>query len=84
MKLVDPLYEVPARITITNMIVDKYHILSTQLKLKIQETEALSLSVDVWTDYHNNQSYLGSTGHCIYENQLVRIVFGCVCSNRAS
>ncbi|XP_028025324.1 zinc finger BED domain-containing protein 1-like isoform X2 [Bombyx mandarina] len=69
MKVVAPLYKVPARTTITHMIDDKYDILSTQLKLKIQEVEALSLTADVWTDSHNSQSYLVLTGHCIYENK---------------
>lgn len=71
MKVVAPLYKVPARKTITHMIDDKYNILSAQLKLKIQEVEALSLTADVWTDTHNSQSYLGLTGHCIYENKLM-------------
>ncbi|XP_039969936.1 uncharacterized protein LOC126765091 isoform X1 [Bactrocera neohumeralis] len=66
MKAVAPLYKVPARKTITHMIDDKYDILSTQLKLKIQEVEALPLTADVWTDSHNSQSYLALTGHCIY------------------
>lgn len=76
MKVVAPLYKVPARKTITHMIDDKYDILSTQLKLKIQEVEALSLTADVWTDPHNSQSYLGLTGHCIHENKLMSIIFG--------
>lgn len=58
------------------MIDDKYNVLSAQLKLKIQEVEALSLTADVWTDTHNSQSYLGLTGHCIYENKLMNIIFG--------
>ncbi|CAG5055400.1 unnamed protein product [Parnassius apollo] len=76
MKVVAPLYKVPARKTITHMIDDKYNVLSAQLKLKIQEVEALSLTADVWTDTHNSQSYLGLTGHCIYENKLMSIIFG--------
>lgn len=76
MKVVAPLYKVPARKTMTHMIDDKYDILSTQLKLKIQELEALSLTADVWTDSHNSQSYLGLTGHCIYKSKLLSIVFG--------
>lgn len=76
MKVVAPLYKVPTRKTITHMIDDKYEILSTQLKLKIQEVEALSLTADVWTDSHNSQSYLGLTGHCIYDNKLMSIIFG--------
>ncbi|GBP42617.1 Zinc finger BED domain-containing protein 1 [Eumeta japonica] len=76
MKVVAPLYKVPARKTITHMIDDKYNVLSAQLKLKIQEVEALALTADVWTDTHNSQIYLGLTGHCIYENKLMSIIFG--------
>ncbi|PRD32518.1 UNVERIFIED_CONTAM: hypothetical protein NCL1_20191, partial [Trichonephila clavipes] len=67
MKVVTPLYKIPARETIIQMIDDKYDVLSTQLKLKIQEVETLSLTADVWIDSHNSQGYLGLTGHCIHE-----------------
>lgn len=76
MKVLAPLYKVPARKTITHMIDDKYDILSTQLKQKIQEVEALCLTADVWTDPHNSQSYMGLTGHYIHENELMSIIFG--------
>lgn len=76
MKTVAPLYKIPSRKTITYMIDDKYDVLSRQLKLKIEEVEALCLTADVWTDPHNSQSYMGLTGHCIHENKLMGIVFG--------
>ncbi|GFS47230.1 zinc finger BED domain-containing protein 1 [Trichonephila inaurata madagascariensis] len=74
MKVVVPLYKVPPRKTITHMIEDKYDILSTQIKNTSRST--ISLTVDVWTDLHNSQSYLGLTGHCIHENKLMSIIFG--------
>lgn len=76
MKVVAPLYKVPARKTITHMLDDKYDVLSTQLKQKIQDIQALSLTADVWTDPHNSQSYMGLTGHGIHENKLMSIIFG--------
>ncbi|GFY39790.1 vesicular integral-membrane protein VIP36 [Trichonephila inaurata madagascariensis] len=76
MEVVAPLYKIPDRETVTHMIDDKYDILSTQLKLKIQEVEALSVTADVWSDSHNSQSYLSLTGHCIHENKLMSMIFG--------
>nr|XP_046483723.1 E3 SUMO-protein ligase ZBED1-like [Neodiprion pinetum] len=75
-KTVAPLCKIPARKTMTYMIDDKYDVLSSQLKLKIEEVEALSLTADVWTDPHNSQSYMGLTGHFIHENKMMSIVFG--------
>jgi len=47
MKTVAPLYKVPSRMTITQMIDAKYDILSLKVKEKIKQIDALSLTTDI-------------------------------------
>ena len=71
-----PLYKLPSRRTITQMIDDKYNVLSLQFREKLLEVESICLTTDIWTDTHNARSYMGLTGHFIYESELMSINFG--------
>lgn len=76
MKTAVPLYKLLSRQTITQLIDDKYDVLSMQFREKLLEVESICLATDIWTDTHNTRSYMGLTGHFIYENELISINFG--------
>ncbi|RVE41198.1 hypothetical protein evm_014154 [Chilo suppressalis] len=76
MKTAVPLYKLPSRQTITQMIDDKYDVLSLQFREKLLEVESICLTTDIWTDTHNTRSYMGLTGHFIHESELISINFG--------
>lgn len=50
MKTAVPLYKLPSRQTITQMIDDKYDVLSLQFREKLLEVESICLTTDIWTD----------------------------------
>ena len=76
MKTAVPLYKLPSRQTITQMIDDKYDVLSLQFREKLLEVESICLTTDIWTDTHSTRSYMGLTGHFINESELLSINFG--------
>lgn len=76
MKTAEPLYKLPSRQTITQMIDDKYDNLSLQFREKLLELESICLTTDIWTDTHNTTSYMDLTGHFIHESELISINFG--------
>ncbi|XP_030752727.1 zinc finger BED domain-containing protein 4-like isoform X2 [Sitophilus oryzae] len=76
MKTTVPLYKLPSRRTVTQMIDDKYDIVSLQFKEKLVDVESICLTTDIWTDPHNTRSYMGLTGHFIDEGDLMSINFG--------
>jgi len=65
MKILSPLYKIPCRSGITQMIDEKYEVLSLRVKKKLENISAISLTTDVWTDTLNTKAYLGLTGHFV-------------------
>jgi len=63
MKKVVPMYKVPSRKTVTELISSKYDVLSVQIKNKLSLVESITLTTGVWTDTTNTKSYLGMTVH---------------------
>ncbi|XP_067216729.1 E3 SUMO-protein ligase ZBED1-like isoform X2 [Linepithema humile] len=62
MKTTVPLYNIPSRKTITNIMESRYQIMKEQFKKKIKEAPSYTLTCDNWSDV-SNQSYLGVTIH---------------------
>lgn len=58
-----PMYKIPSRTTITNLIKTKYEVLSGLVKTKLSQIEFLTITTDIWTDTVNTKSYLGMTVH---------------------
>ncbi|KAL4123342.1 hypothetical protein QTP88_015539 [Uroleucon formosanum] len=63
MKKAAPMYKIPSRTTITNLIKTKYEVLSGLVKTKLSQIEFLTITTDIWTDTVNTKSYLGMTVH---------------------
>ncbi|CAH1114843.1 unnamed protein product [Psylliodes chrysocephalus] len=90
MKVTVPLYKIPGRSKMTNMVDEKYNILSYKMKEIIKNVTNISLSTDVWTDTLNTRSFLGLTCHFIHGNDLKSVSIGvtelnqknCCCSDR--
>ncbi|CAH1112335.1 unnamed protein product [Psylliodes chrysocephalus] len=70
MKVTVPLYKIPGRSKMTNMVDEKYNILSYKMKEIIKNVTNISLRTDVWTDTLNTRSFLGLTCHFIHGNDL--------------
>ncbi|XP_071581127.1 E3 SUMO-protein ligase ZBED1-like [Temnothorax nylanderi] len=62
MKTTTPLYKIPSRKTITQMMKARYEILKDLFRENIQKASSYTLTCDNWTDVAN-QSYLGVTIH---------------------
>lgn len=65
-----PLYKLPSRKKLTEMIDAKFDILSGVVRSALSESEQCCLTADVWTDTGNNQSYLGVTAHYLEGTEL--------------
>lgn len=70
LKTAAPLYKVPGRKSVTNLMEEKYELLSMVMKLKLSAVDAITLTSDVWTDTLNTRSYLGMTAHFVSEDKL--------------
>ncbi|XP_039535814.1 E3 SUMO-protein ligase ZBED1-like [Pimephales promelas] len=64
LKVLEPGYTVPARHTITNALTAKYEGLKDKVSALIQQSEALSLTTDMWTSLRM-ESYMTVTAHFI-------------------
>lgn len=71
-----PLYKIPGRKVITDLIEKKYDLLSTNIRLKLADMDAVTLTTDIRTDTLNTKSYLGMTVHFVCENQLKSVMLG--------
>lgn len=70
MNKVIPMYKVPSRKTITQLINSKYDILSSQIKNKLSLVENITITTDIWTDTLNTKSFLGMTAHYLSISKL--------------
>jgi len=71
-----PLYKAPCKKTITNMMENKYELLSSLMKSKLSVVKHLSLTTDIWTDTLNTKSFLRLTCHFILDNEYKSIAIG--------
>ena len=75
-KAIAPLYTLPCRKTVTNMIQEKYEVISNRIKSQLSNVEYLSITTDIWTDSLNVKSYVGVTCHFILNDEYKSIVIG--------
>lgn len=76
MKTVAPLYQMPGRKKITDLIDDKYDVLSSIFKKKLADIPNVTLTSDVWTETMTTKSFLGVTCHFLLEKQLTSLTIG--------
>lgn len=76
MRIVVPLYKIPGRKTITRLIEEKYTVLSTSIKAKLENVNNITLTADMWTDTLNTKSYLGVTGHYACGKNMNSVTIG--------
>ncbi|XP_066596475.1 E3 SUMO-protein ligase ZBED1-like [Prorops nasuta] len=76
MQTILPLYKIPTRKTITQLLDEKYEVLSNMIKSQLKQLSQLSLTTDIWTEPLNTKSYLGLTGHYILDNNHKSITIG--------
>ncbi|KAF2897618.1 hypothetical protein ILUMI_08558 [Ignelater luminosus] len=61
-----PHYKVPGRTYMTEKIVpDIYNRICAKIEASISQAAALSVTSDIWTCHHNNESFLSFTAHWI-------------------
>ncbi|XP_011860347.1 PREDICTED: zinc finger BED domain-containing protein 4-like [Vollenhovia emeryi] len=71
-----PLYNVPGRKSITKYMEEKYNYLSSVTKDRLNTTQHISLTSDLWTDVLNTVSYLEMTAHYAFEDELRSTTIG--------
>ncbi|XP_066590570.1 E3 SUMO-protein ligase ZBED1-like [Prorops nasuta] len=75
MKAVAPMYKIPSRKCITQLIEEKYSVLSTVVRERLSSLEHICLSTDIWTDTINTKSYIGITVHYVWGETLKSATF---------
>ncbi|CAG9821993.1 unnamed protein product [Phaedon cochleariae] len=77
-----PGYQLPSRKTLsTNLMVNIYNEVMLDVKKKIQDAPALSLTTDGWTS-SNNESYIAVTAHFIdADTKLCSALLTCIAYN---
>lgn len=75
-KSLNPLYKLPSRKTVTQLIEEKYDYLSNLIKEKLSTIESLSLTTDVWTEPLNSKNYLGLTAHYLFDDECKSVTIG--------
>ncbi|KAL4120989.1 hypothetical protein QTP88_013580 [Uroleucon formosanum] len=69
-KKLQPLYSVPSRkLLTTKFLPQEYNVISSKLKLILENVNDLSITTDMWTS-DCNKSYLTVTCHFIHNNRL--------------
>ncbi|KAF0715631.1 zinc finger BED domain-containing protein 4-like, partial [Aphis craccivora] len=77
LKMLNPRYEIPCRQTISKNLIPKlYNLTLENLKKKVENAKAVSLTTDGWTCV-NNKSYVAVTAHFIDEDKIVSVCLGC-------
>lgn len=76
LKVIPPLYKIPARKQFTELMDNKYEMLSLLMMHKLSIATTIVLTCDVWTEVLNTVSFLGVTAHFLLENQLTSVSLG--------
>lgn len=63
MRKTAPLYKIPSRKVVTNLVKSKYQVLSSLVKSRLSNVEYMTITADIWTDIINTTSFLGMTVH---------------------
>jgi len=63
MRKTAPLYKIPSRKVITNLVKSKYQVLSSLVKSRLSNVEYMTITADIWTNIINTTSFLGMTVH---------------------
>ncbi|XP_067205354.1 E3 SUMO-protein ligase ZBED1-like [Linepithema humile] len=75
-KIACPLFKLPGRKQITNVIESKYEILSTIIKQRISVAVNITITADVWTETMNTVSFLDLSVHFLYNEELDSVTIG--------
>lgn len=75
-KVVSPLYKIPSRKKITNLIEEKYEFLSGIIKTHFSKITNLCLTTDIWTETLNTKSFLGLTAHYVLKETYKSVTVG--------
>lgn len=76
MKIIAPLYQMPGRKKITEIIDQKYDILSSIFKRKMQTVPCFTLTTDIWTETMTTKSFLGVTCHFWFNQNVNSMTVG--------
>lgn len=76
LKVVAPLYKIPARKQFTELMDNKYEMLSLLMMNKLSTATTITLTCDVWTEVLNTISFLGVTAHFMLEGELISVSIG--------
>lgn len=68
-----PQYKIPGRTYMTEKIIpDIYNRISSKIEASISQATAVSVTSDMWTCQHNNQSFLSFTAHWITSDFILK------------
>ena len=76
MRKVSPLYQVPSRKTLTELIEERYDVLSPKIKDELSNVSATCLTSDVWTEPHNTKSFIDLTAHYLFKDKIKNVTIG--------
>jgi len=77
LKMLNPRYEIPCRQTISKNLIPKlYNLTLENLKKKVENAKAVSLTTGGWTCV-NNKNYVAVTAQFIDEDKMVSFCLGC-------
>lgn len=74
-KELNPLYKLPTRNTIKNLIDKKYDTQAAVFREKISSISYVSITTDVWTDLQT-KNFLGITVHFVENTQMISACLG--------
>jgi len=58
-----PMYKIPSRKNVTQLVKSKYEVLPALIKSKLSLIENTTITSDIWTDTINTKNFLGMTVH---------------------
>lgn len=70
------LCRIPNKKKITQLIDEKYGLLSDTIEEKLSQLSHLALTTDIWTDPLNTKRFLGITCHCICNDMPQSVTIG--------
>ncbi|KAJ8913310.1 hypothetical protein NQ315_010978 [Exocentrus adspersus] len=76
LKTVAPLYQIPGRKKITQLIDEKYDVLASMYRGKMLQISNITLTFDVWTEIMTTKSFLGITAHFLEGSSLNSVTIG--------
>ncbi|XP_075162796.1 E3 SUMO-protein ligase ZBED1-like [Haematobia irritans] len=70
LKVTAPMYKVPSRRTIDNLLDTKDEYISSLVKAELQKVPHVCLTTDIWTETHKSRSFLGINAHFISDSYI--------------